>query len=432
MKISRDGGYRLFGMRSIVCALFVLIAVGSWSSISGAMYRPDGGFSFPDQLLVATSSEGISCGSVDGNHEKEGLNNIHPGASTTIPLITGDAFQNHNLDIMNNYWGVGIDPQLLSDPNPTYYPGFHYNATAAASSLSSSSEIVCSAWNFTKMKNGKALQSQSFDTCSNAAALCEQWSSNGNYDAAFDTIRWAIIHCYPRADPAQTLGSELAGCAGRAKLLSSEAGRFQYRNWLLDTVLSLRSDDGWFCFAVGDLTATYYYQGIGMPAALAILKFLIDNPRCAGYRNEFASRYSHGRQSQIVIWQDTAKNADLKYFDSTLPSLHMLGLDTLLHYASVAHYDSPGPAIILDARITSNPFKGGTSVSLSIAREAYLHLEVLDLLGRKIEGAGYDGVFERGSRTIPLHLTSIAAGSYYLRISTANNELRTMKLEKLD
>ena len=108
----------------------------------------------------------------------------------------------------------------------------------------------------------------------------------------------------------------------------------------------------------------------------------------------------------------------------------MLGLDTLLNFASVHHYDATGPQIILDAHVTANPFESETSVSLSINREAYLHIDVLDLLGRTLPGAGFEGVFEPGSRVVPLKLSSLTSGTYYIRISTANNELRTFKVEK--
>jgi hypothetical protein len=181
---------------------------------------------------------------------------------------------------------------------------------------------------------------------------------------------------------------------------------------------------------VDALTASYNFENTDIPAALAIEKFLVDNPRCQAYRNQFAFEYANGRKNQIAVWGDTAKNNNMKYFDSTLPSFHMLGLDTLLNFASVHHYDATGPQIILDAHVTANPFESETSVSLSINREAYLHIDVLDLLGRTLPGAGFEGVFEPGSRVVPLKLSSLTSGTYYIRISTANNELRTFKVEK--
>jgi hypothetical protein len=220
------------------------------------------------------------------------------------------------------------------------------------------------------------------------------------------------MHCYPNDDPERTLGSDLGGSVGATTALKTEAGRLAYRNWILDTVIGLRTDDGWFCYSVAALGPAYNHYHNNDPASLAIAKFLIDNPRCASYRNEFSLDYSQGRSNQIATWEDTAKNNDIKYFDSTLPSLHDLGLDTLLNWASVHPYDVTGPQIITDYHILANPFKVGTSLSLAINREAYLHIEVLDLLGRKLEGAGYNGVFAPGSRTVPLKMESVPSGTY--------------------
>jgi hypothetical protein len=278
-------------------------------------------------------------------------------------------------------------------------------------------------------KSNRPEQVLGYDTCLQALSLGEQWSSFSENDLAYDTIRWYIMHCYLTADPGRTFNA-LQGCAGSASPLATAYGRSQYVNWLMDTVIKLRSDDGWFCCCVEALTPGYDHYASNMPAELAILKFIIDNPRCAGMRKGLGFAYASERQAQISLWGDTAKNNNMKNFDSSLPSMHDLGLDSLLNTASVHHYDATGPQIILDAHVTANPFETETSVSLSINREAYLHIEVLDLLGRKIEGAGYDGVFEPGNRVVPLKMSSLASGTYYVRISTANNELRTFKVEK--
>lgn len=267
------------------------------------------------------------------------------------------------------------------------------------------------------------------DSCAQAGALCQQWSSNGNYDPAFDTIRWVMLHCYNRGSADEIFG-DLLGCAGGSTLLSTNAGRRQYLNWLMDTVLPLRSDDAWFCQCVNAMVAGYDHYNTNIRAELSIEQFLIENPRCKSLASEFSIDYDNNRRYQIQTWEDTATVDSLKYFDTTLPSFHELGLDTLLHYASVAHYAEAGPTILSDVRITQNPFKNETSLAFEVKREAYVHVEVLDLLGRKIVGAGCDGVFEPGSRVVPLHLRALASSAYYVRISTANNEVRTMKIVK--
>ena len=89
-----------------------------------------------------------------------------------------------------------------------------------------------------------------------------------------------------------------------------------------------------------------------------------------------------------------------------------------------------GTPIILNAHLTADPFSQQTSLSITTSREAYIHVEVFDMLGRQLPGVGYAGTFEPGTRDVPLDLSQAPSGTYYLRLSTANNETRTMKLSK--
>ena len=394
-----------------------------------AGYNSVHGNSGDEQILLTSSSILLYLyqDETPSNWTAAGLNNIYKDGGATL-LIEGDG-NTTSVDIGNNYWG-GHDPQT---PNTMYWNNFHYSASVAASSQSSSSGIVCSDGFSTKKGNDLPTSVLSMDTCeiaSNAVALCQQWSSFGNFDVAYDTVHWAINHCAHGLIPGNALGG-VTSSAGHAKALSTQVGRDSYKSWILDTVLQLRSDDEWFCDGVECLTPAFIVNGQDdIPADLAIFQFLIENPRCAQDSINLRGNYVNLRKNQIHAWQDTAKNNDLKYFDSTLPSFHLLGLDTLLNFASVAHYSASGSQIIMDAHLLQNPFKIDASLSVSTAREAYLHIAVLDLLGRTVDHAGYDGVFEPGSRTVLLKMESLPSGTYYIRISTANNELRTLKMVK--
>lgn len=265
------------------------------------------------------------------------------------------------------------------------------------------------------------------DSCWGLNDDCEYYTSNGKFDSAYSIIRYYIVHCYGQANAERTF-ADLGGCAGGATPFKTVAGRLQYSNWMLDTVLKLRSDDAWFCNGVNMLTPAYNNYGSDIRAYLAIEKFLVDNPRCSSYASKFGYNYDFERNQQIHVWQDTAKNDSMKYFDSSLPSLHELGLDSLLSRASVHGYEAQGPKIIVSARLRENPFVSRTVLSVKTTREAYLHVEVLDLLGRKLEGAGFEGVFEPGEREVPIDLRHASPGTYYLRITTANNEVQTLKM----
>jgi hypothetical protein len=287
--------------------------------------------------------------------------------------------------------------------------------------------LTCGNVDLTK---GKGTQPQSIlsntDSCGNAFGAVFLWEQNyENYDSAYDTMQWYIRHCYPNANAGQTWGAYNDSWSA---VLNIPGGRDSIFNFVLYG-LGLRSDDEWFCFGV-PLLQVKYVEPNGVTnyrACRAIDRFLMDNPRCAWNYDADSTDYSNLLRVQWNYWSDTATSG---VFDSTIPTLHDLGLDTLLSFASVAVYETLGPQIIMSASITENPFQNSTSVSLSIGREAYLHIGVYNVLGQQVPGAGFDGVFEQGSRDIPINMSNAPPGAYYVRISTANNETQTLKLTK--
>ena len=156
----------------------------------------------------------------------------------------------------------------------------------------------------------------------------------------------------------------------------------------------------------------------------------MDNPRCASNYSDDSMEYYDLLNSYYNLWEDTSHSPEK--FDTTLPTLQELGLDTLLVITAEAGvtYAAPTPQIILSASIIENPFESSTSIALSVGREAYITIQVFDLLGHQIAGAGYAGVFEQGSREIPIDMQNAPSGTYYVRIQTANNETQTLKLVK--
>ena len=329
-------------------------------------------------------------------------------------------------DISNNWWGA-VPPAIGSF--------VHFSITVDGGSplddyLSAPLDaptVHCGDYGARPSKKVSHVQSiEAISSCDSMLAEARSWEYQRNYKPAYDTMRYYIDHCYPTADPDMAFGG-LNSSAGIA--VSTTEGRLEIRNWLF-SVLSYRSDDAWFCACVGSIGLSF---GAGNDkAGLALAKFLIDNPRCAFQRKQNGNAYANLRADQVSVWQDTASNPDLRYFDSTLPSMHDIGLDSVLKIAAGAsvHYEALGSQILLSAVLSPNPVTERTSLAISVGREAYVHIEVYDLIGNKLRGVGYEGVFESGSRNVELDLHSLPSGTYYVHISTANNEVRTIRLVK--
>jgi hypothetical protein len=259
-----------------------------------------------------------------------------------------------------------------------------------------------------------------------------EMESNFEYCQAYDTMRyWYIPKCYSIALASATAGA-LGSSAGCTSLASVDSN-LSYRGFLIHC-LTLRNDAEWFCAFVADLVGTYSDTNhLSIPdyrAQRGIIQYLINNPRCADDEGGNEQGYQQLLYTQYQIWVDTSTPGES--FDSTVPTMQDLGLDSVLIINGQAGvtYAMPTPAIINSASVIENPFQNSTSILLSVGRESYITIAVYNVLGQQIAGAGYAGVFEQGSRTIPLDMTNAPPGAYLVRISTANNETQTLKLTK--
>ncbi len=364
-----------------------------------------------------------------------GYNNIYQGISLSPVLIWAPSHNYDFVDISSNYWGSGIDPQS-SSPS-MYWPNFYFSAIDPAVSQSTTDWTCGGGGDITaKPEVGmKPLRIQDdTDTCSvKFPTFVSGLTSDGQDREGYDTMRyWYIPHCYSIANAGATSGA-LDGSAQIGVVMTNVDSLLNFRNFVLHC-LTLRKDDAWFCAFVADLIGTYTdSNNIYEPnyrADRAILQYLMDNPRCASGYSGDSTEYWQLLITQYDIWQDTARGKAV--FDSTVPTMQELGLDSVLIINGEAGvtYAEPTPQIIMSASVLENPFQNSTSILLSIGREAYVTIQVFDILGHQIEGAGYASVFEQGNVTIPINMTNAPPGTYLVRISTANNETQTLKLTK--
>ena len=89
-----------------------------------------------------------------------------------------------------------------------------------------------------------------------------------------------------------------------------------------------------------------------------------------------------------------------------------------------------GPDIISKAAASPNPVNSGTIISFGISKEAYVKIEVFDILGNRVSSAGFESLFEPGNKAIPISLQGLPSGTYFARIVTAYGEVQTLKLVK--
>jgi len=207
-----------------------------------------------------------------------------------------------------------------------------------------------------------------------------------------------------------------------------------YRAWL-ESVLYLNTvDPEYFCQCARTIGTTLSApdsalrsKNVNIP--LAVIRWLALNAGCdtPGVWQE----YDAARKSQYRQWRADSALGYHYNLDTTLPSLHDLGLDTLFArhflYASV---EKRPQTLFNGASASPNPTTESCVINFGLSNEAYVKLELYNTLGEKVEIPPLENLFQVGNHAIPLSLHSLASGTYYARLVTAYGEAQTVKIVK--
>ena len=248
-------------------------------------------------------------------------------------------------------------------------------------------------------------------------------STQEYFQIQYDSLRAYIEHC-AMVDGAYEAFNVMTGDVANIDL--QDTTRYDvFRSWLL-SVLYLNPNPIYFCSCVEAISHTYdagEYHHVPN-AALAVLKFLIDDSNCvspgliAVYDNSLVSIHDSWLEG------DTSKPQD-----TTLPPLDSIGLGILLQHPAGVLPATELPQTYLTSVTTSpNPFKQETELQFTLSRMAYITVEVYDLLGRKVWGDDHGYSLDAGLHTVQIDGTYFPSGTLYARISTGFGEVQTVKL----
>ncbi len=249
----------------------------------------------------------------------------------------------------------------------------------------------------------------------------------------YDTSMKLVVQCANSNFPDVISGFQFMSNAADG-LGNYGAVRSNYYAWLKSVLYLNTTTPEYFCACVEAIAGetpvpNHIYPDTGYDWNLAIINWLIQNTNCDSsfLRRDFAN----GRQSQISTWENNPSSYKL---DTTLPPLDSIdpGLNALLNkhflYASVS--ESQGLGILSNATANPNPVNEGTVISFSISKEAYVKIELFDVLGKQASSYGYESLFEPGNKSVSFSLAGLPSGTYYARIITAYGVVQTVKLVK--
>jgi hypothetical protein len=245
----------------------------------------------------------------------------------------------------------------------------------------------------------------------------------------YDTAKLFIEHCHndPRAhfvflDITSSVGG--GDATVRATTLA----------WL-ESVLYLNTQDPeYFCQCVQAIAGELPLPNDTSPGylsretniGLSVYQWLIQNTACdtPGIRQV----YDGARGQQYSQWQN---NPHAYTLDTTLPPLSTWGLDTLFAKHFLYLQTKSGPSIITSLTAYPNPTPSGVTLQWGMAQDAYVRVELFDLLGNAISlpQAGEEYA-TKGNHSIPIDVQSLASGTYYARVTTAYGEVETVKILK--
>jgi hypothetical protein len=156
--------------------------------------------------------------------------------------------------------------------------------------------------------------------------------------------------------------------------------------------------------------------------------WLLHNTTCD--TPSLGKEYELTRTQQIQQWENNPTyyklDTSLIPLDSIQPGL----LELLERHLLNATVSGTPPSIISEATANPNPTGDGTIITFSMAKEAYVRINLFDILGNAVTTPGYEGLFEPGNHEVPLSLQGLPSGTYFARILTAYGNVATVKLVK--
>ncbi len=288
-------------------------------------------------------------------------------------------------------------------------------------------------------KNAKPQSILTDTSCQDKYNIAEGCLRNYEYDLAYSWGKLYLETCYDSGHEA-FIGFGVTD--GAVQNLSTDPSRYvNYREWLKSVLWLNQVDPGWYCACAGSIIRTYNTsEAADYNAMISIERYLLQSGHCAyedsGAYGIAAMTSDTGLSRQRKQnWLDTVfllHNGDTTHFpeDTTIPSIHDLGLDILMGPPSAVSASSPSEGGIGQLIASENPFPKETTVSFQMGEYAYVSFQVFDVLGKVVQGDFKGTVLNPGMHTFAIDGTNLPSGTYYARISTPIGETRTVKLVK--
>jgi|GEM_PF-1457217 len=412
--------------------------------------------------LPFTSPLTFSCEGWGGTTEKDSDNKPQAMQNDTSQACT-DLYFSGYLACKNRLWQEAFDTLtyfIETCPHNSFAPNtFHFITTAVAGLYGSDGGSYRNTYlkwlesvlylNTSDAANSGYIaqpskESKPQSVLDTSQAACEQlyyWglglSNNQKWLPSYDSLKKFVETC-PNAPDAYRAFDLMSQDVQQLERTDTALWS-SYQIWLRSVLYLNTTNPEYFCQCLASISGFLYYPGKPVSDSallkqtnvnLAVLRWEILNTSCD---TPFLwQEYKQSRLSQYQTWQ-TDSSIGIHYpLDTTLPSMHDLGLDTLLarHFLYAVERRPQGVIVITSAIASPNPGLEGTVLHFNINKESYVRLELYDVLGNRVEIPPLESLFEAGDHAVPLSLHNLASGTYYVRLVTAYGEAQTVKIVK--
>ena len=288
--------------------------------------------------------------------------------------------------------------------------------------------------NLSETKGDKPLSiSSNTVNCDSLRYDVENYVAERVWQKAYDTSKKFIDNCYNDPNAPRMFQQFRAALQPLAE--SDSSLWLDGRQWLESVLYLNTTNPEYFCACVeaiagtfnspSDTTEPLWWKDLNR--GLAIDQWLVDHTSCD--TPNIQNGIYGARASQYSDWL----NDTTVPLDTTLPPLSSLGgLDTILakHFLYINDVRQSQPRIISNATANPNPTGEGTVISFGISKEAYVKIELFNVLGHEVSPTNFESLFEPGKKSVPLSLQGLPSGTYFARILTAYGEAQSVKLVK--
>lgn len=339
-------------------------------------------------------------------------------------------------NIDKNYWEQGdvsvVDPSTSS----SLFENVTFTSAANSGTQEFTHGTVACGSGFISFLTEQRLGSHHSEDSSSCEKLYQEADKyvfiNGMQERALDSFMVYIEHCFNQ-DRAVNVFSDISSMAGQVFDVYVDFRWLGLRDWL-KSVLYLNLSSEYYCADVLAIINTFQNYsdttkgGKDNNGLVVLCRFLLDENKCPSYNTFLIDLVTDVRKSQLSYWRDTVTDSIQTPVDTSSLTLEELGLGILRgpNQGAVTATHEPHLGELIATR---NPFTDVLELKYRLSKSGMVRIDVYDLLGRAVyaEGQGYK---QDGESVLSLQAKSWSPGSYYVRLSTPNGEVKTVKVVK--